>query len=182
MPMSAAVRRRKTSSSSPSTNRAPAPSRPVEQTDQSGGHDVKSMSQPEESKSNTSSGVKRDARAAELPDEDEEGGKFQQVEGLTAVDAEEIPCEFSVEDDFLIDENAEGVDEKNSQSHRGQREERARRDGRVHTLMQTGVEIHSSERVPQVECSRWGQQHCESSRRVRVVKRCRAERASTTLR
>ena len=57
-------------------------------------------------------GVKRDARAAELPDEDEQGGKFQQVEGLTTVDAEEIPCEFSVEDDFLFDENAEGVDEE----------------------------------------------------------------------
>ena len=60
---------------------------------------------PEQSKSNTSSGKKRDA-------EDEQGGKFQQVEGLTTVDAEEIPCEFSVEDDFVIDENAEGVDEE----------------------------------------------------------------------
>ena len=30
-----------------------------------------------------SSGVKRDARAAELPDEDEQDGKFQQVAGLT---------------------------------------------------------------------------------------------------
>ena len=59
-----------------------------------------------------SSGVKRDARAAELPDEDEQGGKFQQVEGLTTVDAEEIPFEFSVEDDFLFDENAEGVHEE----------------------------------------------------------------------
>ena len=91
---------------------APAPSRPMEQTDQSDGHKVKSVNQPEQSKSNMGSGVKRDARAAELPDEDEQGGKFQQVEGLTTVDAEEIPCEISVEDDFLIDENAEGVDEE----------------------------------------------------------------------
>ena len=66
-------------------------------------------SQPEQSKSNVSSGVKRDARAAELLDEDEQGGKFQQVEGLTTVDAEEIPREFSVEDDFEIDETDEGV-------------------------------------------------------------------------
>ena len=44
-----------------------------------------------------SSGVKRDARTAELPDEDEQSGKFLQVEGLTTVDAEEIPCECSVE-------------------------------------------------------------------------------------
>ena len=69
-------------------------------------------SQPEQSESNVSSGVKRDARAAELPGEDEQGGKFQQVEGLTTVDAGEIPCEFSVEDDFVIDETAEGVDEE----------------------------------------------------------------------
>ena len=40
-----------------------------------------------------SSGVKRDARAAALPDEDE------QVEGLTTDDVEEIPCGFPVEDD-----------------------------------------------------------------------------------
>ena len=33
-------------------------------------------------------------------------------EGLTTVDAGEIPCEFSVEDDFEIDETAEGVDGK----------------------------------------------------------------------
>ena len=79
---------------------APAPS---------GGHNVKSVNQPGQS---ASSSVKRDARAAELPDEDEQGGKFQQVEGLTTVDAEEIPCEFSAEDDFLIDEKAEGVDEE----------------------------------------------------------------------
>ena len=54
----------------------------------------------------------RDARASELPGEDEQGGKFQQVEGLTTVDAEEILCEFSVEDDFVINENAEGVGEE----------------------------------------------------------------------
>ena len=77
---------------------APPPSSPVEQTDQS--------DKPEQSKKSASSGVKRDARTAELPDEDEQGGKFQQVEGLTTVDAEEIPCEFSVEDDFVIDENS----------------------------------------------------------------------------
>ena len=77
----------------------PVPSNPMEQTDRIGG-------QP------ASSGVKSDARAAELPDEDEQGGKFQQVEGLTTVDGEEIPCEFSVEDDFFIDANAEGVDEE----------------------------------------------------------------------
>ena len=40
------------------------------------------------------------------------GGKFQQVEALTTVEAEEIPCEFSVEDDFEVDETAEGVDEE----------------------------------------------------------------------
>ena len=90
---------------------APAPSSPVEQTDQSGEHNVKSTSQPELSKENMSSSVKRDARAAELPDEEEQRGKFQQVEGLTAVDAE-IPCEFSVEDAFMIDESAEDVDEE----------------------------------------------------------------------
>ena len=31
---------------------------------------------------------------------------------LKTVDAEEIPCEFSVEDDFEVDETAEGVDEE----------------------------------------------------------------------
>ena len=59
-----------------------------------------------------SSGVKRDSRAAELLDEEQQGGKFQQVEGLTTVDAEEIPREFSMEDDFLFDGNAGGVDEE----------------------------------------------------------------------
>ena len=55
---------------------------------------MKPTSQPEQSKSSTSSGIKRDARAAELPNEDKKGGKVQQVEGLTTCDAEEIPCEF----------------------------------------------------------------------------------------
>ena len=61
---------------------------------------MQAASQREESESNVSSGVTRDARAAELLDEDEQGGKFQQVEELTTVDAEEIPCEFAVEDDL----------------------------------------------------------------------------------
>ena len=47
--------------------------------------------------------------------------------------------------------------------------------------MQVGVEIQSTERLLQVEYSRWRQQHCENSRRVRVVKRYRAEQVSTTL-
>ena len=84
----------------------PAPSIPTEQADRTGGQPV-------------SSGVKRDARMAELSDEDEKGGKFLQVEGLTTVDAEETPCECSVEDDFMIDENT------NCPSHRGRQEERA---------------------------------------------------------
>ena len=91
---------------------APTPSSPTEQTDQSGKFYLKPRSQPEQPKSNTSAGIKRDARAAELPDEDEQGGKCQQVEGFTTVNEETIPCEFSVEDDFVIDENAEGVDEE----------------------------------------------------------------------
>ena len=78
----------------------PAPSSPMEEADRTGGQ------QP------VSSGVKRDARTAELPDEDEQGGKFLQVEGLTTVDAEEILCESSVEDDFMIDENTEAVNEE----------------------------------------------------------------------
>ena len=41
-----------------------------------------------------------------------QGGKFQQVEGLTTADAEVIPCEFSVQDDFMTDENTDGVDEE----------------------------------------------------------------------
>ena len=44
---------------------------------QGGKRSVQPASQPEQSKSNMSSGVKRDARAAELLDEDEQGGKFQ---------------------------------------------------------------------------------------------------------
>ena len=55
------------------------PSSPMEQTDQSGGHSVKSVNQPEQP---VSSGVKRDARAAELPDEDEQGGMFQQLDDV----------------------------------------------------------------------------------------------------
>ena len=50
----------------------PAPSIPMEQADRTGGQPV-------------SSGVKRDARTAELPDEDEHGGKFLQVEGMCVV-------------------------------------------------------------------------------------------------
>ena len=46
----------------------------------------------------------------------------------------------------------------------------------MHTQMQTGAEIPLTEREPQVEYSREGQQHCESSPRVRVVKRSRAEK------
>ena len=56
------------------------------------------MNQPEQS---ASSRVKRGARAAELPDENEQG------EGLTTVDTEEIP-----------------VDEEIVKSHRGRQEER----------------------------------------------------------
>ena len=41
-----------------------------------------------------------------------ETSKFQQVVALTILDAEEIPCEFSVEDDIVTDENAEGVNEE----------------------------------------------------------------------
>ena len=88
----------------------PAPSSPDDRTKQGGKRSVQPASQPEQPESNVSSGVKCDARAA-LPDEDEQGGKFQQAEGLTTVDAEEIPCEFSVEDDFEVDETAEGVDD-----------------------------------------------------------------------
>ena len=79
------------------------------------------------------SGVKRDARAAELPDEDEQGGTFQQVEGLTTVDAEQISCEFSVEDDFEVDETAEGVDEEIVKAILAGKK-RARRDGSFRNL------------------------------------------------
>ena len=51
--------------------------------------------------------VERDAQAADLPDE-AEGGKFQQVEGMTTVDEKEVPCDFSVE----FDETTKGVDEE----------------------------------------------------------------------
>ena len=60
----------------------PLPSTPIEQTDWRSGQ------QP------VSSGVKRDARATELPDEDEQGGKFQQVEGT--VDAEEMSFQWKM--------------------------------------------------------------------------------------
>ena len=88
----------------------PVSSSPDDRTNQGGKRGVQPGCHPKQSKSNTSSGIKRDARAAERPDEDVQGGKFRQVEGLTTADAEEIPNEFSVEDDFVIDENAEGVD------------------------------------------------------------------------
>ena len=87
-------------------------------------------SQPGQSESNVSSGVKCGARAAELLDEDEQGGKFQQVEGLTTVDAGEIVCEFPVEDDFEVDETAEGVDEERVK----QEEEEAWRNGSIRNL------------------------------------------------
>ena len=90
----------------------PAPGSPDDRTNQVRKRNVRPASQSEQSESNVSSGVKRDARAAELLDEDEQGSKFQQVEGLTTVDAEEILCEVSVGDDFEVDEAAEGVDEE----------------------------------------------------------------------
>ena len=90
---------------------APAPSSPMEP-----GRSGVSGQQP------VSSGVQSDARAGELPDEDEQGGKFQQVEELTTVDAEDIPCEFSVGDDFMIDENTDGVDEEIVNGHRSRQE------------------------------------------------------------
>ena len=75
------------------------PSNPMEQADRTGGQPV-------------CSGVKRDARTAEVPDGDEQCGKFSQVEGLTTVEAKEILCESSVEDDFVVDENTEEVNEE----------------------------------------------------------------------
>ena len=86
----------------------PAPSSPDDQTKRS----VQPASRSALSKSNMSSGVKRDARAAEHPDEDEKGGKVQQVEGLTRVAAEDTLWEFSMEDDCEVNETAEGVDEE----------------------------------------------------------------------
>ena len=100
----------------------PAPSSPTEQAERSGAQQL------------VSSGVKRDTRAAELPDGDEQGGKFQQVEGLTAVDAEETPCEFSVEDDFMVDENTEGVNEEIAKVICGRQDERALCDGSIRNL------------------------------------------------
>ena len=90
---------------------APALSSPDVHTRPSGKRSVQA-GQPEQSKSNTSSGVERGARAAELPDEDEGGSKFDRVEGLTTFDAKEVTCESSVEDDFEVDETAKGVDEE----------------------------------------------------------------------
>ena len=43
------------------------------------------------------------------PMETEDGGAR---DNTACVDAEEIPCEYSVEDDFVIDENTEGVNEE----------------------------------------------------------------------
>ena len=40
----------------------------------------------------------------------------------------------TVEDDFVIDENTEGVKRGNRQGHRGRQEERARRDGSIGNL------------------------------------------------
>ena len=88
----------------------PASSSPDDRTNQSDKRSVQPASQPEQSKSNTGMGVKRDARAAELFDEDEQGGKFQQVARLTTVDAEDVPCEFSVKDDFEVDETAHSME------------------------------------------------------------------------
>ena len=67
----------------------PAPSSPDVQTHPSGKR-TQPADQPEQPPGSSTSGVKRDARAAELPDEDEGGGKFQQVEGLTTVDADPV--------------------------------------------------------------------------------------------
>ena len=47
-----------------------------------------------------------------------------------------VPCEFSVEDDFEVDETAEGADEeiKIVKAISGWQEERARRDGSIWNL------------------------------------------------
>ena len=52
-----------------------------DRTNQGGKRNLQPASQPEQTESNVSPRVKGVARAAELPDEDEHGGKFQQVEG-----------------------------------------------------------------------------------------------------
>ena len=114
--------RDKTASDDFSQAPVPAPSNPVDQADRIGGQ------QP------VSSGVQRDVRTAALPDENEQGGKFLQVEGLTTADAEEIPCECSVEDDFMIDDKHSRSQRGNCQGHRGRQEERARRDGSIWNL------------------------------------------------
>ena len=51
-----------------------APSSPDDRSNQDGKRSVQAASQPGKSESNVSSGVKRDAHAAELLDEDEQGG------------------------------------------------------------------------------------------------------------
>ena len=91
-------------------------------------------SQPDQSKRNVCSCVTRDARAAELFDDDEQGGKFQQVEDFTTVDTEETPCEFAVEDHFEVDETAEGVDVDMVKAIFFWQEERASRDGSIRNL------------------------------------------------
>ena len=114
--------------------RSSTPSNPDDRTNQGGKRSVQPASQLEQLDSNESSGVKRDARAAELPDEDEQGGKFQQVEGLTTVDAEEIPCESSVEDDFEVDETAGGVDEEMVKAVLAGKKKELGRDGSIQNL------------------------------------------------
>ena len=57
----------------------PAPTSPDDRTNQGGKRSVQPACQPEQLEHNVNFAVKRDARAAEVPDEDEQGGKFQQV-------------------------------------------------------------------------------------------------------
>ena len=91
---------------------APAPSRTSAHTHSSVKCDAWAADLFEKPTSSRSSGVKRDARAAELPDEDEGEGKCKQVKGLTTVDAKEVPCDFSVDDDFELCDTTKGVDEE----------------------------------------------------------------------
>ena len=111
-----------------------APSSPDHRTNQGGKRSVQPASQPDQSKRNVCSCVTRDARAAELFDDDEQGGKFQQVEDFTTVDTEETPCEFAVEDHFEVDETAEGVDVDMVKAIFFWQEERASRDGSIRNL------------------------------------------------
>ena len=93
------------------------------------------LSQPEQSESNVSSGIKRYARAAELPDEDEQRSKFQQVEGLTTVDAEEIPYELVLSGRWHRRRWGRWrCWWRITQSCPGQQEERAWRDGSIRNL------------------------------------------------